>query len=95
MFLLFLSLAGVKPEAAADDVATAIVQTLSGPVSGTASFDDSIEVFKGIPYAAPPIGELRWRPPEPADTWTEVRVCDRFGPRSLQRNNRPGQSEDC
>ncbi len=71
------------------------VQTHLGPVSGTASRDDSVEVFKGIPYAAPPVGNLRWRPPQPAARWTDVRACDKFGPRSLQKNNRPGQSEDC
>ena len=86
----FLALAmGVTITSAAE------VQTQLGPVSGTASRDDSIEVFKGIPYAAPPIGDLRWRPPQPAASWSNVRVCDQFGPRSLQRNDRPHQSEDC
>lgn len=72
-----------------------IVQTTSGPVSGTESRDASIEVFKGIPFAAPPVGDLRWRPPQPPIRWTEVRACDDFGGTSLQRNERGGQSEDC
>ena len=71
------------------------IRILSGPIEGTASRDDAIEVFKGIPYATPPLGDLRWRPPQPVKQWTEVRVCDKFGPRSLQKNERPGQSEDC
>lgn len=71
--------------------------TTSGPVQGTESRSPSVEVFKGIPYAAPPTGDLRWRPPAPAASWTEVRRCDQFGPRSLQKSDRGGgqQSEDC
>ena len=71
------------------------IRILSGPIEGTDSRNPAIEVFKGIPYAAPPLGDLRWRPPQPVNTWTNVRVCDKFGPRSLQKNLRPGQSEDC
>ena len=71
------------------------VTTTSGPVQGTQSKDESVEVFKGIPFAAPPVGDLRWRPPQPAVKWNDVRVCDEFGSRSLQKNDRAGQSEDC
>ncbi|MEL6104912.1 MAG: carboxylesterase family protein [Planctomycetota bacterium] len=77
------------------EVQSTVVQTGLGPVSGTASLDESIEVFKGIPYAAPPVGGLRWKPPQSAKPWAEIRVCDTFGSRSLQKNERPGQSEDC
>ncbi len=43
-----------------------------------------VRVYKGIPYAAPPLGPLRWRPPEPVPAWTDVRPTDTFGPNSLQ-----------
>ena len=76
-------------------VASEPIATTSGLVQGTESRDESVEAFKGIPYAAPPVGELRWRPPQPPAKWTTVRICDEFGPRSLQTNDRPGQSEDC
>ena len=76
-------------------IAGETIRILSGPIEGTESRNPTIEVFKGIPYAAPPLGDLRWRPPQPVNTWTNVRVCDKFGPRSLQKNLRPGQSEDC
>jgi para-nitrobenzyl esterase len=43
-----------------------------------------VRVYKGIPYAAPPIGPLRWRPPEPVAAWTGVRPTDGFGSHSVQ-----------
>ncbi|MEM6468495.1 MAG: carboxylesterase family protein [Planctomycetota bacterium] len=74
-----------------------IVQTKSGPIQGVASRDASVEVFKGIPYAAPPVGELRWRPPQDVQAWTATRVCDQYGGKSIQRKGweQGGQSEDC
>lgn len=52
--------------------------TRSGTVHGVAS-DGGVVAFKGIPYAAPPVGPLRWRPPQPAARWTSPRDATRFG----------------
>jgi para-nitrobenzyl esterase len=75
------------------------VRTESGLVSGIAGGDASVTVFKGLPYAAPPVGELRWRPPAPAVHWQGVRKADQFGPICTQpaAQGVPGQtiSEDC
>jgi para-nitrobenzyl esterase len=49
-----------------------------------------MRVFKGIPYARPPIGDLRWRPPQPADAWGGVRKADEFGPECMQSPNAMG-----
>ena len=54
------------------------VQTQSGPVRGSGT---DVMAFKGIPYAAAPTGDLRWRPPAAAEPWTDVRVATQFGPR--------------
>lgn len=81
---------------------SAIVTTSKGKVAGT--FDEATGVysFKGIPFAAAPVGELRWRPPQPVQPWAGVRQVARFGPRAMQlpvfgdmnfRSN--GMSEDC
>ncbi|QDV44570.1 Fumonisin B1 esterase [Stieleria neptunia] len=74
-----------------------VVQTQHGPVHGHESGDADILSFKGIPYAAPPVGELRWKPPQAVQPWTAVRDCQDYGPISLQRKNweKGGQSEDC
>jgi para-nitrobenzyl esterase len=61
---------------------TAKVQ--SGSLSGKPEKDGKVTSFKGIPYAAPPLGELRWRPPRPALPWDGVRAADHFGPSALQ-----------
>jgi len=76
------------------------VQTTSGPVIGAA--DDDVVAFKGIPYAAPPVGALRWRPPQPAATWTQPLVAGEAGPICMQKYNAKDNgvgplpmSEDC
>jgi para-nitrobenzyl esterase len=64
--------------------AEAQVKTTSGLVNGTTLADGKIRVFKGIPYAAAPTGELRWREPRPATPWQGVRDATAFGPACLQ-----------
>ena len=54
-----------------------LAQTLSGPVEGLVEND--LHIFKGIPYAAPPLGERRWLPPAPHAPWEETRPAQRFG----------------
>ena len=56
-----------------------IVLTEGGSVRGTTSRREGVSVFKGIPFAAPPVGDLRWRAPQPAQPWEGVREADSFG----------------
>lgn len=58
--------------------------TISGRVDGVSGKDPSVVVYKGIPYAAPPVGELRWKAPQPPVSWEGTRFCDHFGPTSIQ-----------
>ncbi|MFJ8825551.1 carboxylesterase/lipase family protein [Streptomyces sp. NPDC102467] len=54
--------------------------TEAGPVEGVPCRDRTVTVFRGIPYAAPPVGDLRWRAPRPPTRWEGTRKADRFGP---------------
>lgn len=58
------------------------VQTVSGALQGVTA--DGVESFKGIPFAAPPVGDLRWRAPQPAPKWSGVKVADTFGNDCMQ-----------
>lgn len=60
------------------------VHTEGGAVSGVAGADPSITVFKGIPFAAPPVGDLRWRPPMPPGKWAGILKADHFAPSCMQ-----------
>ena len=62
------------------------VRVSEGLLQGTINADGSVRMFKGVPFAAPPLAELRWRPPAPALRWTGVRPADKFGPPCLQTN---------
>ena len=83
---------------------TAIAETRYGKVQGVER--DGLCVFKGVPFAAPPVGERRWLPPAPPEPWTDVRSAEQFG-RVAPQNRLPGlevfealaieepQDEDC
>jgi para-nitrobenzyl esterase len=61
-----------------------IVRIEGGLVSGVKSEASNVVAFKGIPFAAPPINELRWKAPQPIHPWEGVKKCDAFGPSPMQ-----------
>src|SRR5215831_6719642 len=70
-----------------------VVKIDSGLVAGTGT---AVHSYKGIPYAAPPTGDFRWKPPQPVKPWTAVRVAKAFPTNCPQMPLLPGpQSEDC
>ena len=94
--LLLLTAATLNAAVAAD---RPVVQVQSGRLQGV--IEDNMLAFKGIPFAAPPVGELRWRPPQPALAWTGTRDASQFGDscpqpsvKNLTEGMAPG-NEDC
>lgn len=77
-----------------------VVQTQSGPIRGEPQADGRV-LFHAIPFAAPPVGELRWRPPAPVRPWQDVREAAVAAPACPQidygwnHENAANQSEDC
>ncbi len=67
------------------------LQVEQGLLAGVPGADPSVTAFKGIPYAAPPIFERRWRPPQPAASWAGVRTADRFAPVCMQHGRGWGE----
>ena len=60
------------------------VRTDGGLVAGVASADPEVRVYKGIPYAKPPVGDLRWKAPQPASDWSGTKQATEFGPVCMQ-----------
>jgi para-nitrobenzyl esterase len=93
--IALLLLACLPAHAALADISEAKVT--GGTVSGTA--DDGISIFKGIPFAAPPVGDRRWKAPAPVVPWSGVRKADAFANACMQAPNTQGNtapvSEDC
>jgi para-nitrobenzyl esterase len=104
--MLATSLACLLPGASHAMQATSAlqVQLTSGVIEGARmqAGDAELRVFKGIPYAAPPVGTLRWKEPQPVAQWSGVRQATQFGPRCMQldfnqkmRFRSDSMSEDC
>lgn len=86
-----------------------VINIDGGAVQGVSSAVSGVTVFKGIPYAAPPVGDLRWREPQPVIPWEGVKVADTFGPipwqedlskmdlygKEFYADGMPEMSEDC
>jgi para-nitrobenzyl esterase len=89
--------AAVVPASASASLSPSpIALTDQGLIRGTSSGE--VHAFRGVPYAAPPVGELRWRPPQPAAAWRGVRDATQFGAHCAQVAGPFGQasqSEDC
>ena len=68
---------------------TDVIHLSQGDLTGVYTEDKKVEVYVGIPYAKPPVGERRWREPEPADPWEGILAADHFAPMSMQTQNLP------
>ena len=87
---------------AAATMAADRVKVEGGTLDGSTGTDSSIRVFRGVPFAAPPVGRLRWQPPQPVQPWSDVRSAAAFGARCMQTKvfddiifRSQSMSEDC
>jgi para-nitrobenzyl esterase len=78
------------------------VKIANGMLEGVSDKSSGVRSFKGIPFGEPPLGDYRWKPPQPVKNWEGVRKADKFGPRCMQRPifgdmgfRSNGMSEDC
>ncbi|WP_369765988.1 carboxylesterase/lipase family protein [Flavobacterium sp. WC2429] len=78
------------------------ITTTNGIIEGEFDIKTNIQSFKGIPFAQPPVGNLRWKAPQPVTNWNGIRQTKKFGPRGIQSNvfgdmgfRSDGMSEDC
>ncbi|OJV14725.1 MAG: esterase [Dyadobacter sp. 50-39] len=94
MNLRAFSLRCLLPVAALISICTAAqasdtLRVEGGKISGTTGSDGRISIYKGIPFAAPPVGDLRWKAPQPVKKWNGVLACDHFGPSPMQGDPAP------
>ena len=80
--------------ASCGEEAPGLVKVRSGKVQGVVT--EGLTIYKGIPFAAPPVGDLRWKAPQREASWDTVLVADHFAPGAMQGGHSPvGFSEDC
>ena len=113
MMLLLITQSAFTVEAATNEsikLATPVLKVTGGKISGCSGEDSHVLIYKGIPYAAAPIGDLRWKRPQPVKAWQGTRLCNTFSAMAFQRErdmksfygkefhdpqSEPQRSEDC
>ncbi len=84
-FLLLLNIASFSQK----NNAVKVVKTNAGLISGITNQDADINIYKGIPFAAPPVGNLRWKEPQPVTAWSGIKKCDAFSASPMQAKPSP------
>ena len=88
--VLFLTVGPVRRHPAVEGNTggiTDVITVADGALTGVYTADRAVEVYAGIPYAAPPVGDLRWREPQDPEPWEGVLTADSFAPMSMQEQN--------
>lgn len=70
-------------------IATEVLTLKNGKVQGVYNQDKKVEIYAGVPYAKAPIGDLRWKEPQPVEDWNGIKDCSYFAPRAMQSDQSP------
>jgi para-nitrobenzyl esterase len=89
MFIATISLGLIFSFRQINELSFDTIKVEGGIISGTTNAGGDVHVFKGIPFAAPPLGNLRWKEPQPVIPWNGVKKCDSFGPSPMQGTPNP------
>ncbi|MBR3437317.1 MAG: carboxylesterase family protein, partial [Lachnospiraceae bacterium] len=89
LFLTWPPMERVPAVSTKNPVRTGIVEVTGGKVQGVLNETGDVELYTGIPYAAPPVGDLRWKEPQDPEPWDDVLLADHFGPMFEQPRNLP------
>jgi para-nitrobenzyl esterase len=102
LIVVLLSLITMSLNGQDNKQAAAQVKVENGIIEGYNDAQLGLQLYLGIPYAKPPVGELRWKAPQPVDNWQGIKETKSFGPRAVQTNiygdmnfRSRGMSEDC
>ncbi len=90
VFIIIMAHPKIAPKSAAyynNPTKTDVLDTLYGKIQGVYNEDNSVRIYAGIPYAKPPVGDLRWKEPENPDKWDGVRDCSYFAKKSYQQKS--------
>ena len=89
LFLTWPPVQAVPAVSVKNPESTGVITVAQGELQGVYNEDKSVEVYTGIPYAKPPVGELRWKEPQDPDKWDGVLTADHFAPMSMQPQKLP------
>jgi para-nitrobenzyl esterase len=84
--ILFFVFFGLSMSAIAQNT---IVKIAHGKIQGTVNTDKTVRIFKGIPFAAPPVGDLRWKAPQRVQNWKGIKPCTTFSASPIQNKPQP------
>lgn len=85
-FLLIILFSSFLIDQNSEKITIGNVKTQNGLISGVPGTDPQVLVFKSIPFAEPPVGDLRWKEPQSVQNWQGVKECNSFGPNAMQNN---------
>jgi para-nitrobenzyl esterase len=86
-FLVFFLFGSLCLKAQVTKNSLDVVRVEGGLISGSVS--GSVHIFKGVPFAAPPVGDLRWKEPQPVTSWSGTKTCTTFGASPIQNDPKP------